>query len=107
MRTWFALLGFKSGRIKLVVSFATPSKVMIMNGKVRSIVLNAFGSLNATYSYHMTPFPAILALWDSQVHICPTYCGDKTSHIELSIDDFLSIGIILCVPNVDLYNGYI
>ena len=55
----------------------------------------------------MTPFPAILALWDSQVHICPTYCGDKTSHIELSIDDFLSIGIILCVPNVDLYNGYI
>ena len=55
----------------------------------------------------MFPFPAILTLWDSQVHVCSSYCGNKAFHIEVSVDYFSHIGTILYVPYVNPDDGHI
>jgi len=74
---------------------------------VGPIALNVFGPLNATNSCHVTLFLAILTLQDSRVHIYTMYCSNKASYIEASIDDFLHVGTILHVPNVDPDNSHI
>jgi len=74
---------------------------------VRPIALYIFGPLNATYPVYMPPFPTILALWDTWVHVGTMNCGNKASYIEASVNYFLSIGPILCVPNVDPNYGHI
>ena len=68
---------------------------------MRPITLNIFGPLNTTYASYVFPFPTILALWDTQVHVGSVNYSDKASYIEVSVDNFLGIGPILCVPNVN------
>jgi len=52
----------------------------------------------------MTPLLAVLVLQYTWVHICiPNYCAN----IEPSVNDFLSIGSILHVPNINPYDGHI
>ena len=63
--------------------------------------------MNATNSCHVIPFLVILVLWDSWIHICTMYYGNKASHIEASIDNFLHVGTILHIPNVNPNNGHI
>jgi len=48
VRAWFALLGFKSGRINFSVSFATPTELSMVLRFVRPIAFDIFGSLNST-----------------------------------------------------------
>jgi len=79
----------------------------MMNSLVRPIAFNTFSLLGTTYSGHMTPFPAILALWDFWVHIRSPYHSNKASHIEVSVNDFFHIGTILHVPYVDPYYGHV
>ena len=79
----------------------------MMNSLVRPVTFNAFSPLDTTYPSHVTPFPAILALWDSWVHVCSLYHSNKASHIEVSVDDHFCIGTILCVPYVNPYYGHI
>ena len=76
-------------------------------GKVRAITPHTLKSLYTTDSCHMTPLPAVLALWYAWVHICTLNCCDETTNVEPSVNDFLSIGSVLCVPNVNLYDGHV
>ena len=39
---WIAFFGFKSGRVKFGVSFATPAKFPVVFRFVRTVALNAF-----------------------------------------------------------------
>jgi len=61
-----------------------------------------FSPLDVAHSSHVTPLPTILTLRNTQVHIGPAYCGDITSNIEISVDNFLGIGPILHVPDVQM-----
>ena len=72
---------------------------------VKSIAFNAFSPLDMTYSGHVTPFPAILTLWDFWVHICSLY--HKASYIEASVNDCFCIGTILHIPYVNPYYGHV
>jgi len=107
IRARFILLSFWSRGIYFVVSFAASSKMTMTNSLVRPIAFNTFNPLGTTYPGHVTPFPAILALQDSWVHICSPYHNNKASHIKASVDDIFYIGTILCVPYVDPYYSYV
>jgi len=74
---------------------------------VGPVAFYAFGPLNATNPCRVSPFPAILTLQDSRVHVFSSYCGDKASHVEVSVDYFSRIGTVLCVPYVDPDDGHI
>jgi len=76
-------------------------------GKVRAITPHTLRSLYTTDSCHMTPLPAVLVLWYAWVYICTLNCCDETTNVEPSVNDFLSIGSVLRVPNVNLYDGYV
>ena len=51
-----------------------------------TIALNAFGPLDATRESGVTPFPAIFALGNSQVHVGSSDHGDVIAHVEASVD---------------------
>ena len=55
----------------------------------------------------MIPLPAILALWYAWVHIYTLNCCDETTNVEPLVNTFLSIGSVLHVPNVNLYDGHV
>ena len=74
---------------------------------MRPIALYTYSSLNMTYTGHVLPFPTILTLWNTWVHVGTMNCGDKASYIEASVNYFLGVGPILCVPNVDPNYGHI
>ena len=76
MGAWIAFLGFKSGRIKFGVSFATPAKFPMVFGFVRTIALNTFRSLDATRECGVAPLPAVLALGNSRIHVSASNSRD-------------------------------
>jgi len=53
------------------------------------------------YSCYMTPFPTILALRNSWIHISSLNCSNEASYIEASVYDLFCIRTTLRVPNVD------
>ena len=55
----------------------------------------------------MSLLPTILALQNTWVHVGSTNYSDKAFYIEASVDYFLGIGPILCVPNVNPNYGHI
>jgi len=62
-----------------------------MRDKVEAITLHTFGSLNGAYTSHVAPFPTVLALWDTQIHIGSTNRSNKASYVEVSVDDFFGV----------------
>ena len=76
-------------------------------GKMRAITPHTLRSLYTTDSYCMTPLLAILALWYAWVHIyTPNYCNE-TTNVEPLVNDFLSVGSVLRVPNVNPYDSHV
>ena len=68
---------------------------------MRPVALYTFGPLNATYASCVPPFPTILALQDIWVYVSTANYSNKASYIKVSVNYFLGIGPILCVPNVN------
>ena len=54
--------------------------------------------------HSVVPFPAVLALRDARVYICPSNYGDVMFYVETSVHKIFSISTILWVLNVNLYN---
>ena len=80
---------------------------MMVFGKIRAITPHTLRSLYMTDSCCMTPLPAVLALQYAWVHICIPNCCDKTTDVEPLVNNFLSIGSILCISNVNPYDGHV
>jgi len=55
----------------------------------------------------MTPFPTILALRNSQIHISSPNCSNEASYIEASVYDLFCVGTALRVPNVNPDNRHV
>ena len=55
----------------------------------------------------MTLFPTILTLWNTQVHVSITNCGDKASNVESPVDKALCFYTVLSIPNVNRDNGHV
>ena len=74
---------------------------------MRAVTLHTFSPLDAVHSSHVTPLPTILILRNTWVHVGPVYHGDITSNVEMSVDNFLSVGSILHIPDVNLYDSHV
>jgi len=58
-----------------------------MFGFVRPVTFDAFGTLNAARKGRVAPFPTILALWNSWVHVRTTYGGDVVPNVEAPVNE--------------------
>jgi len=88
---WFALLGFKSRRVKFIVSFTTLCKVMMVISQIWPITFGTFRILNMANSYSVPLFPTIFALRSTWVHVSIPHHNDDTSNIESPIDIFFAL----------------
>ena len=55
----------------------------------------------------MTPFPTLLALWNTQVYVHPSNGCNKTTNIEASVDKSFHIHVTLRISNIKLYDGHV
>jgi len=74
---------------------------------VRAIMPDAFGALYSARESGMFPFPAVLALGDSWVHVCSLDGSDVLSYVKAPVDEHLGVGPALDIPYIDPYNGYV
>ena len=88
VRTWLSF--FCSCTIQLLVFHATPCILPVMFSDVSSIALGTPGDMRLTAECHVTPFPTVLALWNTQVHIGTMNGHDESSNIETAVDNVLS-----------------
>ena len=102
-----AFFGFQSRWVDFVVSFTTSTKLPVVFRFVRTIALYTFRSLNATWEGRMSPLPAVLALGNSQIHVCASNCRNVVTYIEASIDEHFSIFTTLDIPDVNSDYGHV
>jgi len=55
----------------------------------------------------MSPFPAVLALGNSWVHVCSLDGSNVLSYVKAPVDEHLGIGPALDIPYIDPYNGHV
>jgi len=55
----------------------------------------------------VAPFPAILALENSRIHVGASHHGDVVPYIKASVDKKLGIMATLYVPNVNPNDGHV
>jgi len=55
----------------------------------------------------MAPLPAVLALWDTWVHVCAMNGCDILSSIEASIDEHFGIAATLSIPYIYPDNSHV
>jgi len=101
MRACVAFLSLETRGVCLLIRFAALSKFSVIFGSVRSIVLDVLGALDSARESSVSPLPAIFALGDSRVHVCPSYSSDIPANIKVPIDEALSFVTTLMIPNVD------
>ena len=107
MRARLTFLCSKPWRVWLIVFFAAPCLLPVMFGVMRSIAFDTSGHMWLATECWVALFPTVLTLWNSGVHICTIDSSDVTTNIELSVDDCLSFGSILWIPDIDPNNSHI
>ena len=85
MRIWLTIFG--SCLIHFLILHATPCFFPVMFGHISSIALGISGDVRAIVECQMSPFPAVLTLWNTQVHIDTANSCNELSNIELMIDN--------------------
>jgi len=55
----------------------------------------------------VSPFPAILALGNSWVHVHSPDGSNVFSYVEAPVDEHLGVGLALDVPYINPYNGHV
>ena len=74
---------------------------------VGAVTLDTFGVLYSAQKSGVTPFPAVLALGDSWVHVCSPDSSNILFYIEALVDKHLGICPALDVPYIDPYDGHV
>jgi len=74
---------------------------------VRAITPDTFGALYSAQESGMSPFPAVLALGNSWVHVRSPDGSDVLSYVKAPVDEHLGIGPTLDVSYIDPYNRYV
>ena len=94
---------FDSCSICFFVFYATCCFLSVMFSNVSSIALGTPGDMRTTTECQVAPFPAVLTLWNTQVHICTTNSCNKLSNVKTMIDNVLcqrtALGILDIHPN--------
>jgi len=74
---------------------------------VRAVAPDTFGALYSARESGMSPFPAVLALGDSWVHVRSPDGSDVLSYVKAPVDEHLGVGPALDVPYINPYNGHV
>ena len=101
MKIWVAFLSLETRGVHLLICFAALPKFSVVFESVQSIALNALGALDSAREGSMFPLPAVFALENSWVHVCPSYGGDIPADVKAPVDEALSFVTALMIPNVD------
>jgi len=104
VRARFAFLSLKSKGVSFSIHFATPPKLVMIFRFMRSVALDALGSLNMVGQSCVSPSPAILALRDARIHIDTPNGNNVLSNIEASVDETFSLTSTLDIPDVKPYD---
>ena len=105
MRT--RLFFFGSHLIRFLVFHATPCFFSVMFSNVSSIALGTSRDMRTTTECQVAPFPAVLTLWNTWIHICATNSHNKSSNIKTTIDNVLCQRTALEIPDIYLNYHYI
>jgi len=89
MGVWFALLGFKTREVDFKVCLATPCKISMMFNFIWFIALYVPRTLEVASKSGIIPLPAVLALQNIRIHICPTNSGNEATDVETIINEQL------------------
>jgi len=84
--TGFALFYLKPQQVEFEIGLTALCKLFVVFSFVQSIVLHAFGPLCSAQKGQITPLPAILALWDSMIHVHALNCCDMIPYIKTPVD---------------------
>ena len=104
MRTWFPLFSLEFRGVSFLDSFTTPCELIVVNSLVRTVIFDAFHTLDSAYTSCMTPFPTVFTLWNSWIHVGPLNSDNKTSDIRFSVDKAFSLHTTLGIPDVNLHD---
>ena len=107
METYFILFCFKLRGISFEISFTTPSKVSIMFDFIWSIIFDTPQTLCIAHKSSMTPFPAVFALENTYVHICPSYSSNEIAYVKISVDEIFGFTTTLDIPYIYLGDALI
>ena len=107
MGAWFAFLYLETRRVCLLICFAVPPKLLVVLGFMRTIALDAFGTLDSAGKGYVSPLLAIFVLGHTWVHVSPSYSSDIPANVKVLIDKALSFASALIIPNVNPYNRHV
>jgi len=99
VQTWITFFCFKAWWVCFFVGFAVPIKLMMISNLYGLLHLTHLD--NSTRKCRVSPFPAILTLWNAGVHISSSYSGDIPSYIETSINQSLGFAPTLNILNIN------
>ena len=94
-------LGFESKYISLEISLATPYHVLIMLYFVRAIAFDISGIMCMACKTCITPFPTVLTLWYTRVHVCALNCHNMITNVKAPTDEIFSLEATLCILYVN------
>ena len=86
VRSRFTLFCFESGYVSLKVCFAIPSEMSVVFNFVETIVFNIPQTLSTACKCDVSPFLAVFALENSQVHVCSIDSSDAVADIEAFVN---------------------
>jgi len=98
VRTWLTIFGCRT--ISFLILHATSCFLSVVFSSMGSVVLGVPGDIRMTTKCRMSPLPIVLALWNTWIHIGTFDNSDKTSNIEMTIDDVLRQRTALGIPDV-------
>ena len=104
VRARFTLLSLKLRGVSFSIRFATPPKLAMIFGFMRSVAFDTLGSLNIAEQSCISPLPAIFALRDTRIHIGTPNGSDVLSNIEVSVDETFNLTPTLDIPDVKPYD---
>ena len=87
VRTQFTLFGFKTRGVQFEVGFAAPGHVSMMFDLMRTAIFLTLGTMSFAQKSCMTPFPAVMALRHSWIHVSASNSGYKSTVVEGVINE--------------------
>ena len=107
MRTKLAFLYTKPWWINVSVFFAAPCSLPMMLGLVRSIVFDTPGHMWSTPKGWMSPPSTVFTLWNTGICNSAMHSSNELSYVKMMIDDWLSFGSRLWIPDINLVLKYV
>jgi len=98
---------FERKRISFEVSLVTPCYLLVVFNFMRTITLLVLATMCIVGKGSMSLLSVSLVLENTWVYVSSLNHCNILSYIEIFVNEFLGLYIVLRVPNVNLYNSHI